>query len=658
FSLSLVGALMALTVYALAKGWNLVTVSVNWLVASVAAAISSIGLLSILNLARITHIVNTPGASPYGLVLNVHDLVLGVFYSLMGLLTNLGANPAFDANVVRDAPHLAWARLSGVGGISFLINLVVLLFGIFAASQIIRRSLAHNRKKTVKLDPASRLSLTLIWTSLAAILIFILTNHYYAVDARYLGIVLFTLFVSLATYSRKRKWNVGTLAIINIVLLVSIGLGSAQALNTYHYDKKALDPISARNSLVIGALMHHHVNSLVGDYWRVIPTSQLMGKQSINFIPLADCFQPRDMLDSKAWNRDLSKASFAYLLSLDRSLTNYPQCSLDQVTGKYGRPNSSVLIAGTLDSPKELLLFYDHGTHLSSPQSTNKPLSTVLPIDLADLPYKSCSVPTIMNIVAHEDDDLLFLSPDLIHDIQAEHCIRTIYLTAGDGGNDQFYWLSRQRGSQAAYAEMIGLKNTTWVDRIVKLDNHQFITISNPKGNSKISLIFMHLPDGNLKGQGFSAQNYESLAKLDAHQISTIKSVDSQSFYSSEELISALKSFMHLYQPSEIRTQANSQGAVFTDHSDHRAVGRYVNQAYQQYETEQYENKTSIPISFYLSYPGRERPENIFDGDLVSKMEAFATYGKFDGAVCSSVELCTTNQIYNAYLRREYIESH
>src|SRR5215475_11483965 len=40
-----------------------------------------------------------------------------------------------------------------------------------------------------------------------------------------------------------------------------------------------------------------------------------------------------------------------------------------------------------------------------------------------------------MNIVAHEDDDLLFLSPDLIHDIQSGRCVRTIFVTAGDAGD-------------------------------------------------------------------------------------------------------------------------------------------------------------------------------------------------------------------------------
>ncbi len=39
-----------------------------------------------------------------------------------------------------------------------------------------------------------------------------------------------------------------------------------------------------------------------------------------------------------------------------------------------------------------------------------------------------------LSIVAHEDDDLLFLSLDLPKRIQAGDSVRTIFLTAGDAG--------------------------------------------------------------------------------------------------------------------------------------------------------------------------------------------------------------------------------
>ena len=74
----------------------------------------------------------------------------------------------------------------------------------------------------------------------------------------------------------------------------------------------------------------------------------------------------------------------------------------------------------------------------------------------------ACSVASgkTLNIVAHEDDDLLFLSPDLLHAIQAGRSVRTVFLTAGDAGNDTAYWTGREAGMQAAYAQMCGVANT------------------------------------------------------------------------------------------------------------------------------------------------------------------------------------------------------
>ena len=64
-----------------------------------------------------------------------------------------------------------------------------------------------------------------------------------------------------------------------------------------------------------------------------------------------------------------------------------------------------------------------------------------------------------MQIVAHQDDDLYFQSPDLLHDIQAGRCVRTVYVTAGDAAKGDVYWKGREEGSRAAYAQMAGVAN-------------------------------------------------------------------------------------------------------------------------------------------------------------------------------------------------------
>jgi LmbE family N-acetylglucosaminyl deacetylase len=276
-----------------------------------------------------------------------------------------------------------------------------------------------------------------------------------------------------------------------------------------------------------------------------------------------------------------------------------------------------------------------------------------LPIGLDELPGGGCSRPTIMNIVAHQDDDLLFISPDLLHDIKAGHCIRTVYVTAGDAGSGKFFWLSREQASEAAYSEMLGVKDI-WIERIVKLSDKQFVTIANPRDNPGISLVFMHLPDGNLKGEGFGITHHEALEHLRSGSLATIHAIDGQSAYSSSQLTTALSSLMHFFSPTEIRTQANLKSAVYPDHSDHLAVGNFVKQAYKQYEEQQFEDRVLITLKFYVGYPIHSMPANVQDGDLAQKQAAYFAYAAFDGTVCHSIKQCDTDSTFGGYLARQY----
>lgn len=646
------GAALALIAYSLTHHWKMVSLSVKWLLGSLAAGIGGILLLW---LAAGLHAgtFKGQGGATYGLISSVHDLALGIIYGVMGLLTNFGANPAYDATRLSEVSIRLQDRLISVAGAGYLVNFLLLIVSLIWAGKLLRATLIkHNNKP---LDKPATLATVLLWISLAASLVFITTHHYYAVDARYLGIWLFSLFITAAVKLRRHNWSPQKLTAGGLILVLVIISSLLGASHDFSRQNQSLKDMDHRNKLIVRALKNHPVDALVGDYWRVIPTKH-HSRNQLNVMPLASCDQLRLGLSSQNWQVDLNKRSFAYLLSLDKGLTDFPPCTLDQVIGRYGSPNTSAVIAGDLNSPKELLLFYDNGAHHSAPPDSplqRKP-ATITPIELDELPYTRCNGPTILNVVAHQDDDLLFLSPDLVFDVQAGHCVRTVYVTAGDDGGDKFYWLSRQRGSEAAYSKMIGNNNGVWIERVVKLQDHSYVTVANLKDNPKISLIFMHLPDGNLQGQGFKASNHESLIKLLNGKLNSLHSVDRQSSYNFKQLVDGLSAFMHLYQPAEIRTQANYESELYPDHSDHIAVGRFTQRAYTKYEAEQYENRLSIPLSFYIGYPIHEMEANIEGEELALKQEAFLSYARFDSAVCGLDRRCLHSSIYGTYISRQY----
>lgn len=653
FILAVGGALIALVSYSLAKGWNLVSLSVNWLIGAGLAYAGGLAILSAAKAAHVTQIINQANASPYPLIYNIHDLALGSIYSVLGILSNFGANPAYDAGALKDIPHLATGRLITPAGLVYLVNAFILAIGCFFCWKVIRNSFVHNKNDSSPADLPTKISIVLIWVSLASLLSFIGTKHYYPADGRYLTIFLFTVFIATAASLRTFALDSKKLVWAGMAICLAIVLGIFGATKAYKSEMAATAVLKSRNMFVSKVLSQHKVNTLVGDYWRVIPTKMYLNKD-INVMPLSDCTNPRATLTSKAWKRDLNNNSFAYLITFEKSQTDFPLCTLDQIIQAYGRPNASALIAGSQSNPKEMLLFYDNGANKSSPTTLLKTVSTVLPIKLDELPYTSCPTgKSIMNIVAHQDDDLLFMNPDTLHSLQAGDCIRTVYLTAGDAGLTQTYWLGREQGSQAAYSTMESSQNL-WVTRIVQISDKAYLNVSHPRSDYKVSLIFVRLPDGNMQGQGFSQYFDESLAKLESGRINVVNSVDNQSAYTKDQLIDALVQLMRAYGVDEIRTQSNYLSKQYPDHSDHMAVSRLAQASYKKYLQNSFDNTVTIPISYYVGYPERELPPNVIGSDFIATEATFLAYAKFDDSVCHSHVDCSKTPTYGSYLSRQY----
>jgi hypothetical protein len=83
-------------------------------------------------------------------------------------------------------------------------------------------------------------------------------------------------------------------------------------------------------------------------------------------------------------------------------------------------------------------------------------------------------------------------------------------------------------------------------------------------------------------------------------------------------------------------------------------TGRFTARAYKAYVDKQYEGKITVPLTFYLGYPGHEFPPNVEGADLEQKEQTFYEYSRFDGGVCRSIAQCIRDPAYGAYLTRQY----
>ena len=266
-----------------------------------------------------------------------------------------------------------------------------------------------------------------------------------------------------------------------------------------------------------------------------------------------------------------------------------------------------------------------------------------------------CAHRTVMQIVAHQDDDLLFMNPDLQKSIAAGDCIRTVYLTAGNAGMGLAYAKEREKGAQAAYSTMLSEKPGKWRRHFIRVTAKSSVETAVPATNTNVSLIFYRLPDGGIKGGGYDVKGSppRSLAGLLKGTKPSLTTVDGRAVYTEENLIASLSSLMARYKPAEIRVQAVLPEERSSDHSDHYAGGWIARQAFAQYKAAHPDITTTM--TYYMGYPDIQRQENVTGEELLAKESAFLAYAKFDGSVCQTTEDCTYgDNAYVKYLPRMY----
>ncbi|MEP6860020.1 MAG: FG-GAP-like repeat-containing protein [Deltaproteobacteria bacterium] len=167
-------------------------------------------------------------------------------------------------------------------------------------------------------------------------------------------------------------------------------------------------------------------------------------------------------------------------------------------------------------------------------------------------------------VVAHQDDEHLFMQPDLADALHAGTPTTIVYVTAGDANTGLPFALARIAASKAAYAVMLGKSDWScgWID----IADHW--ALSCRLGSAPLTLLFLGYPDGGVGGE-FP----HSLLKLWEGQVDAVPTVaEHPSTYTRGQLIEVVSAVMKQTSPITIRTLEVS-ATHGDDHSDHMFVG-------------------------------------------------------------------------------------
>ncbi len=255
-------------------------------------------------------------------------------------------------------------------------------------------------------------------------------------------------------------------------------------------------------------------------------------------------------------------------------------------------------------------------------------------------------------IVAHLDDDLLFMNPDILTSIRDGNTVRTIYIIAMIAADDGDYWHNRENGVKAAYAFMAGMRNQ-WQSCDYTTDGqvHHMAWLEDAP---QISLVFLRLPDradprpGVVTFRGFD----------DADPDVVMESVDGASRYTSQELLQHLTSLIIDFAPTVIRLQdwqttEDDDREIMTpekaDHPDHIRTARMTRLAAHHYSGV---HKTI----YYRNYNINCEPPNLAPAVVREKRAAFLLYVQHDSLINGNLERPYSSPLsyYEPWLERQY----
>ncbi|MFE2287441.1 PIG-L family deacetylase [Streptomyces sp. NPDC059443] len=261
---------------------------------------------------------------------------------------------------------------------------------------------------------------------------------------------------------------------------------------------------------------------------------------------------------------------------------------------------------------------------------------------------------SVLQVVAHPDDDLFFMNPDLSRSISAGVKVTTVYLTSGesDGKNEAHsphlqdpakpadhaaYAEARQNGIRGAYAQMAtGDRTSAWERKSIRTAGGGSAEVDVLTARPEVNLVWMELREA----RSISGENPDSLrglwdGKVPAlgAQLTSGTPVKQSFSYTKDQAIAAIADVLALYKPTTIRTQDPTPGrieatGVFLDHQDHMYGARFVQAA-----TERYAQSTDRPhfsIQNYVSYPNTGQPPTLDPRTAEEKLSYLKTYAWMD----------------------------
>ncbi|WP_424217356.1 hypothetical protein ACN20G_35340 (plasmid) [Streptomyces sp. BI20] len=266
-----------------------------------------------------------------------------------------------------------------------------------------------------------------------------------------------------------------------------------------------------------------------------------------------------------------------------------------------------------------------------------------------------------VQICAHTDDDLYFMTPDLLQSLRAGTPLVTVYLTGGEGDGLNLasddparktatpdfagYSAARQHGIRAAYASMVtGNRRAEWTRATLETGTPVVGEVST-LDRGRITLIFLNLRSctelRNERMLQFWNATIPDIRALRPTGSPIPPRADGRRM-TRAGLITFLADLLDLVRPSVVRVmnpdsertayRAETDTVTPCDNTDHTAAALFGLAALRVHETRDTAHRPYVES--YVGYCNKLRPENLSPAAAAEKFHYLTVYGGEDGHDC------------------------
>ncbi|APR76751.1 Hypothetical protein A7982_02098 [Minicystis rosea] len=228
----------------------------------------------------------------------------------------------------------------------------------------------------------------------------------------------------------------------------------------------------------------------------------------------------------------------------------------------------------------------------------------------------------LLVVVAHNDDDLIFMDPILSHALDAGTCLRAVYVAGGFRNGDRF--AERERGDEESYAFLANVSNT-WDQSTSTFAGKAVLTKAlHDKPNVTVAYL-RAMPDWQTGDSGPSLMNL-----WEGTEPSLASYVSPGASYTKVELTATLAAIMSDFNPTEIHTlnpdtlACSGASSYCSEHPDHIYTARFAREA----ASSVWPSGAAAPpmVHYHQTYTTSQRAVNIGSFDLYRKIEALTRY--------------------------------